>query len=256
MLSPSPPLEWLSFHPRFAGSGPQKIPKAVPDGFFAPNWNLKLSCLFLGGFAVLTRLLYRRTRYGTLFLLGETAAVCLVLLKFMEPAAEGAYKLFRLMADTVSVQPFTQDIASHLIRGWSSRSMIMLAALTIAALLTIIMEYAENSRFCFLLRFLVTFMFLETGLYFGLETNPIAVLLLIAFWVGSLVISLSAEANRRHERQQRSAVSSKTISVVAGTPQAAADSAIVLILSVMVSLASCSDTSFMALRLISISYLM
>ena len=206
------------------------------DGFFAPNWNLKLICLFLVGFAVLTRLLYRRTRYGTLFLLGETAAVCLVLLKFMEPAAEGAYKLFRLMADTVSVQPFTQDIASHLIRGWNSRSMIMLTALTIAALLTIITEYAENSRFCFLLRFLVTFMFLETGLYFGLETNPIAVLLLIAFWVGSLVISLSAEAKRRHERQQRSAVSSKTISVVAGNPQAAADSAIVLILSVMAAL--------------------
>ncbi|MBQ5335526.1 MAG: transglutaminase domain-containing protein [Oscillospiraceae bacterium] len=202
------------------------------DGFFHPDWNLKLICLFLVGFAALTRFLYRNSRYGTLLLLGETAAVCLVLLRFMEPAAEGAYSLFRLMSQTVLKDPFTHDLPGHLSNGWSSRQMIMLAAVTIAALLTIITEYAENCRFCFLLRFLITFMFLETGLYFGLETNPIAVLLLIAYWIGSLVISLSAETRRRGERQQRSAVRDKTISVVAGNPQTAADSALALLLAV------------------------
>ena len=202
------------------------------DGFFHPNWNLKLICLFMVGFAVLTRFLYRRSRFGTLFLLGETAAVCLVLLKFMEPAAEGAYSLFRLMSQTVTKDLFIHEIPGHLSNGWSSRQMIMLAALTIAALLTIVTEYAENSRFCFLLRFLVTFMFLETGLYCGLETSPVAVLMLIAFWVGSLVISLSADSRRRHDRQQRTAVRNKTISVVAGSPQTAADSALVMLLAV------------------------
>lgn len=202
------------------------------DGFFRPGWNLKVIVLFLIGFACLTRLLYRLPRFGTLCLLGEAAAVCLVLLRYMEQAAEGAYTVFRIMSQTITKQPVVNTIPAASPGGWSRRSMLMLTALTTAALLTVIVEYAENSRFCFVLRFLVTFMFLETGLYFGLETHPLAVLMLIAFWAGSLVISISAETERRLGKQKRAPAGQKVISVSAGSPRAATDSALVLLLAV------------------------
>lgn len=201
------------------------------DGFFHPGWNLKYICLFLVGFAVLTRVLYRISRFGTLLLLGETAAVCGLLLKFMDQAAEGAYSIFRTMSLTITNQPFEPTAPSPMPGGWSHSSVLLFTALTVGALLTVVTEYAESSRFCFLLRFLVTFMFLETGLYFGLETHPLAVLMLIVFWIGSLIITLGTEAERRNDRQRRAAVSKKTISVSAGSPQTAIDSALVLLLT-------------------------
>ncbi len=202
------------------------------DGFFHPGWNLKLICLFLVGFSVLTRFLYRRSRFGTLLLLGETAAVCVLLLRYMEQAAEGAYTIFRIMSSKITNQPMLNPVQPAVPGGWSRQAMLMFTALTVAALLTVVVEYAENSRFCFLLRFLVTFMFLETGLYFGLETHPAAVLMLIVFWIGSLMITLGTEAERRHDRQQRAPVSRKTITIGAGSPRTAIDSALVLLLAV------------------------
>lgn len=140
-------------------------------------------------FAVITRVLFRLPKHGLLFLLCESALIPLLMLRLRDVFSAGAENIFSKMMNVVTHQ--IAPAQSEFARGFTADQCTELTLTVICMILALILEFSENSRICFLLRFLVTFMFLETGLYFGLEANPLAVLMMLVFWLGSLMLSIS-----------------------------------------------------------------
>ncbi len=140
-------------------------------------------------FAVITRVLFRYPKHGLLFLLCESALIPLAIIRFNDVFTAGAENIFSKMMNVVTHQ--TAPALTSMARGLSPEQCTEATLTVICLILALILEFSENSRICFLLRFLVTFMFLETGLYFGLEAHPLAVLMMLVFWLGSLMLSIS-----------------------------------------------------------------
>ena len=173
------------------------------DGFFRFRADILPLAGFILATAAVTHIIYRFPKHGLILLLLETAIIPLMLMTHAEEAAFGIGSVLRVMEQTVHHEEVVQNVplvtaSLH----WTQTQCIAFVFRVIAVLLIIVLEFAETSRFCFLLRFLLTFMFLETGLYFGLETPAAAVLLLMCFWIGSMVINLT-RSNAKKRKKDR-----------------------------------------------------
>ena len=168
----------------------------VLHGFF--RFPVQLKPLFL--FIVILTLIMRGLRMispklGFGSILAAFASIPLLLMRFREPAVAGAGAIYHIMRKRIlwriSFPPNEVDV-----EGWTEGQCVQLVFILIIIALVALLEYSDvllshpqSSRSGFWIRFLVTFPFLECGLYFGIETYSICVFLLAIFWLGTLAVS-------------------------------------------------------------------
>ncbi len=168
----------------------------VLQGFF--QFPVQLKPLFL--FIVVLTLIMRGLRMispklGFGSILAAFASIPMLLMRFREPAVAGAGSIYHIMRKRIlwriSFPPNEVDV-----EGWTEGQCVQLVFILIIIALVALLEYSDvllshpqSSRSGFWIRFLVTFPFLECGLYFGIETYSICVFLLAIFWLGTLAVS-------------------------------------------------------------------
>lgn len=95
--------------------------------------------------------------------------------------------------------------------GWTGKQCVRFTATVIAVLISFIVTAATVRRPNLPVAFLVTFMLVELGLFYGMKTHSMAIFGLVAYWVSMVVMT---EGEKRLSRQRNSAaefVSSKQV---------------------------------------------
>ena len=163
----------------------------VLQGFF--KFPIQLKPLFL--FTVVLSIIMRSVRLispkvGFGSILTAFASIPLLLMKFREPAVVGAGEIYHIMRRRILWRMSFPPNDTHAV-GWTDGQCVQLVFYLIIIALVALMEYSDvllthpqSSRSGFWIRFLVTFPFLECGLYFGIETYSICVFLLAIFCSG------------------------------------------------------------------------
>ena len=134
-------------------------------------------------------------KLGFACILVSFAAVPAALIYFREQAVLGTAGIYDIMQKKITWQPEAMLNRALSAEGYSietcMRFMFDLLVLTLSALLEysdVLLTHQQSGRSGFWIRLLVTFPFLECGLYFGLETYSPAVFMLIAFWIGTIAV--------------------------------------------------------------------
>ena len=184
----------------------------VLHGFF--QFPIKLKPLFI--FIVILTLVMRSLRMispkvGFGSILTAFASIPLLLMRFREPAVVGAGEIYHIMRRRILWRMSFPPNDTHA-AGWTDGECVQLVFVLIIIALVALLEYSDvllthpqSSRSGFWIRFLVTFPFLECGLYFGIETYSICVFLLAVFWLGTLAVSRRRTSARLAEKQGTSA---------------------------------------------------
>lgn len=186
---------------------------AVMKGFFDLPLDLKTLSLFIIALSLLLRLLRRISpKFGFAGILLSFAAIPVLLVRFREGAVLGAGRIYYLMRKTILWRSSFPDLLPPHSGGWTDGQCVQFVFIMMSLALVALVEYSDvllthphSSRSGFWIRFLVTFPFLECGLYFGLETSSIAVFMLLFFWIGTLFVSRRAITKRMEEQQGASA---------------------------------------------------
>ncbi len=184
----------------------------VLQGFF--KFPIQLKPLFL--FTVVLSIIMRSVRLispkvGFGSILTAFASIPLLLMKFREPAVVGAGEIYHIMRRRILWRMSFPPNDTHAV-GWTDGQCVQLVFYLIIIALVALMEYSDvllthpqSSRSGFWILFLVTFPFLECGLYFGIETYSICVFLLAIFWLGTIAVSRHKTAPALTVRQGSSA---------------------------------------------------
>lgn len=124
-----------------------------------------------------------------------------LLVTHRDHAILGAQNIFELMHAAIFHEEWEPDghfISDGVQHVWTlpqvQESMQMLYDIVLV-MLTALMEYTDvlltqghSGKIAVAIRLLITFPFLESGLYFGLETGSAAVFLMILFWISSIAL--------------------------------------------------------------------
>ena len=145
-------------------------------------------------------------------ILAAFAAIPVLLLRYREQAVVGAGSVYHAMRRQILQQAVFPTGAEQLTDGWTEAQctqfifvLIITAMVALLEYSDVLMTHTQSSRSGFWIRFLVTFPFLECGLYFGIHTNMIAVFLLVLFWIGTLAVSRRRPSRRLLNEQGASA---------------------------------------------------
>ncbi len=185
----------------------------VLQGFF--KFPIQLKPLFM--FTIVLTLIMRGLRMispkvGFASILTAFASIPLLLMKFREQAVVGAGTIYHIMRKRILWRiafPPNDTHAKEWTDGQCAQLVFILIIIALVALLEysdVLLSHPQSSRSGFWIRFLVTFPFLECGLYFGIETYSICVFLLAVFWLGTLAVSRHAPSAAFSEKQGTSAV--------------------------------------------------
>ena len=184
----------------------------VMQGFF--QFPIRLKPLFL--FIILLTLIMRGVRMispkiGFGAILAAFASIPLLLIRSREPAVVGAGEIYHIMRRRILWRMTFPPNDTHA-AGWTDAECVQLVFVLIIIALTALLEYSDvllthpqSSRSGFWIRFLVTFPFLECGLYFGIETYSVCVFMLAVFWIGTLAVSRRKPSARFIAKQGLSA---------------------------------------------------
>ena len=165
------------------------------QGFYQFEYNPLKMLLVLAVYSLITLMLRRiSSRAAFVGVLLSFTVIPVMLLRHKEEAVCGVRTLYDVMNAAVMHAP--PNYLDQPICGiWTDRDCLRfvfdLTVLAVAALLEysdVLLLSRRSGHSGFLTRFLVTFPFLECGLYFGLETKPAAVFALAAFWIASLAL--------------------------------------------------------------------
>lgn len=165
------------------------------QGFFGLRWDPQILLLLLAGYTLLMlllRLISSRTAF--IGVLMSFTVIPVMLLRHKDAAVTGVRTFYRVMNAAIVHEP-PNYLNQPICGTWNDRDCLRfvfdIAILAVAALLEysdVLLLSRRSGHSGFLTRLLVTFPFLECGLYFGLETYPAAVFGLIAFWLASLTL--------------------------------------------------------------------
>ena len=168
----------------------------VVQGFFDFPVNPLSPLLFAIGLMLGLRLIRQFSpKTGFICILGAFAVIPVALLCFREQAVAGAAGIYDVMRRTIFPhQEFaeTENSAGRYTEADCVRFVFDLLILALVALMEysdVLLAHSHSSKSGFWIRLLVTFPFLECGLYFGLETSSAAVFMLVAFWIGTLTLT-------------------------------------------------------------------
>lgn len=186
---------------------------AVMKGFFGLPLDIKSLAVFIVALSLFLRLLRRISpKLGFSGILLSFAAIPVLLVRYREAAVLGAGRIYHMMRKTILWRSSFPDLLPDHSGGWTNAQCVQFVFIMMSLALVALVEYSDvllthphSSRSGFWIRFLVTFPFLECGLYFGLETSSIAVYMMLFFWVGTLLVSRRAVTKRMSEQQGASA---------------------------------------------------
>ena len=184
----------------------------VLNGFFDFPIRMKPLILFLLAMTLTLRIIRMISpKIGFVCILSAFAIIPLLLVHYREPAVVGAGAVYHVMRKRILWQiafPPTEATAGD----WSEAECIQFVFFMIVIALVALLEYSDvllshvqSSRSGFWIRFLVTFPFLECGLYFGIETSSIAVFMMIFFWIGTIALARRKPSRRMAASQGISA---------------------------------------------------
>ncbi len=155
---------------------------------------LILFIIILTCFMRLIRMISPRVGFGCI--LAAFAAIPVLLLKYREEAVIGAGSVYHAMRRVILAKASFPANTARLPGQWTEAQCTQFIFVLIIAAMVALLEYSDvlmthtqSSRSGFWIRFLVTFPFLECGLYFGIHTSMAAVFLLVLFWIGTLAVS-------------------------------------------------------------------
>ncbi len=150
-------------------------------------------------------------RIGFGLILVGFAAIPALLLRHREAAVIGAGAIYNIMRRKVLWQAYFPDPSVH-VGDWNEAKCVQFVFLLLMIALVCLLEYSDvlmthsqSSTSGFWIRFLVTFPFLESGLYFGLETYSYAVFMLIFFWIGTIAVARKSPSGKLLAEQGHSA---------------------------------------------------
>ncbi len=178
------------------------------QGFFRfPTDPVPLT-VFAVGMMFALRLLRRFSpKIGFGMILGSFAFIPAALIKFRDAAIVGAGGIYRIMREKILTQKIAEAEAASAGKWDENDCMRFIFDLLIIAMVAlleysdVLLSHSQSSRSGFWIRFLVTFPFLECGLYFGLQTSSTAVFMLVCFWIGTLAIARKRPARQTVEVQ-------------------------------------------------------
>ena len=184
----------------------------VVQGFFDFPIQMKPLILFLLGMTLTLRIIRMISpKIGFACILSAFAIIPMLLIRYREPAVVGAGAVYHVMRKRILWRTFfppTEAAAGE----WSEAECIQFVFFMIVIALVALLEYSDvllthiqSSRSGFWIRFLVTFPFLECGLYFGIETSSIAVFMMILFWIGTIALARRKPSRRLAAAQEHSA---------------------------------------------------
>lgn len=215
--------EGLSMSVKHKRKFPERLVRIVIAlcGTFGILWTLQgffqfpVDPLPLCMFAVVLTLAMRAVRaifpkMGFACILLAFAAIPFVLMMHSEEAVVGTGAVYSIMRKRTLMQAVFETSTAD-INGFTEADcirficdMLVIAVVALLEYSDVLMTHAQSSRSGFWIRLLISFPFLECGLYFGLETYPFAVFLLIAFWIGTLAIARRNPSRREAIAQGRS----------------------------------------------------
>ena len=171
-------------------------------GFF--DFPLDLKIMTLTSIAAifimfLVRSVSRKAGFAAVILVLLTVPVLLIF--YRDDASLGAQNIYDLMHAKIfheAWMPNGEFVTGGQIVKWSPalalRGIQLLCDIVLVILIAL-MEYTDvlltqgnSGKIAVAIRFLMTFPFLESGLYFGLETSSFAVFLMIVFWISSIAM--------------------------------------------------------------------
>ena len=181
------------------------------QGFFSFPVALPPLLLFALGLTVLMRVIRAAfPRFGFGLILAAFASIPILLVRYREAAVAGSGAVYRIMRAKILWQKVFETAPVH-VGQYSEQDCIRfifdLTVIAMVALLEysdVLLTHPQSGRSGFWIRFLVSFPFLECGLYFGLETSTAAVLLIILFWIGTLAVIRGRPSRREAIAQGRS----------------------------------------------------
>ncbi len=145
-------------------------------------------------------------------ILAAFAAIPVLLLRYREQAVVGAGAVYHTMRKQILWKAVFPAGAQQLTGGWTESQctqfifiLIITAMVALLEYSDVLMTHTQSSKSGFWIRFLVTFPFLECGLYFGIHTSMAAVFLLVLFWIGTLAVSRRKPSRRLLREQGASA---------------------------------------------------
>ena len=186
------------------------------QGFFGFHYDWKIMLAVFAGYSLIMLLLRQISlRIAFVGVLISLTVIPAMLLRHKDAAVVGVYAFSRVMNAVVNYQdPSTVDLSTavsgNITEGDYLRFLFDLTVLAVAALLEysdVLLLSRRSGRSGFVTRFLVTFPFLECGLFFGIETYTPAVFALVVFWVASLALVRvrvpKGEAREKHNEKKR-----------------------------------------------------
>lgn len=185
----------------------------VLQGFFQFPITLKPLFLFIIALTVIMRCIRLISpKVGFASILTAFASIPLLLMKFRSQAVIGAGSIYHTVRARIlwriEFQPFEADTGD-----WTEGQCVQLVFILFIIAMTALMEYSDvllthpqSSMSGFWIRLLITFPFLECGLYFGIETYSICVFFIVIFWLGTLAVSRRKPSSAFTEKQGTSAV--------------------------------------------------
>lgn len=168
----------------------------VMQGFFEFPIQMKPLLTLLFGMTLVLRIIRMISpKIGFGCILCSFAAIPMLLLHYREPAVVGAGAVYRVMRKKIlwkNIFPVVNASAGDWTEEQCVQFVFVMMVMALVALLEysdVLLTHTQSSRSGFWIRFLVTFPFLECGLYFGIETSSIAVFMMILFWIGTIALA-------------------------------------------------------------------
>lgn len=150
-------------------------------------------------------------KVGFAVILLSFAGIPLLLIRYRKAAVVGAGAIYNVIRQKIlweGVFPASPAYGGGWTRAQCVQFVFILIVIALVALLEysdVLMTHPQSSRSGFLIRFLVTFPFLEIGLYFGLETKSIYIFMMIFFWIGTRAVARLQPSKKLKEQQGASA---------------------------------------------------
>lgn len=171
-------------------------------GFFGFQVDLKFMTLaaIAAVFSMfLIRSVSKKAGFAAVILLLLTVPVLLVI--YRNDASLGAQNIYGMMHAEIFHEPWQptgEFVTGGQVLKWKPelavRAIRFLCDIVLVMLIAL-MEYTDvlltqghSGKIAVAIRFLMTFPFLESGLYFGLETSSAAVFLMVGFWISSIAL--------------------------------------------------------------------
>ncbi|MCQ2416952.1 MAG: transglutaminase-like domain-containing protein [Oscillospiraceae bacterium] len=165
------------------------------NGFF--HFPVSIGFLSLLTFGIVTVMQILRRLHPKLGIAGMVVSafsIPVALLRHLQEVAAGGSSMMEMIRSSIMMQETFESSFPEEISWTESQCIQLIFIIAIIAIVTILhytdmmLMRSKSSSNGAVLRFIIPFLFLEMGLYFGMESSSIAIFALLFFWICSWVL--------------------------------------------------------------------